>query len=102
MGYILPITQHTYVNYHARELEDKKSAHHIGAAYKVMFNKIQGDEHNPYDNHYDKFEEVEEMGEENIKSNHQVTRHDRKSSYIIDKDTKASLTGKGSWMNQQV
>jgi|SRR5690625_3557966 len=102
MGYILPITQYTYVNYHARELKDKKSVHHIGETYKVMFHTIQGDEHNHYDNNYNELEDREETEEEIMSHNHQVTRHERKSSYFIDKDTKASLTGKGSWMNQQV
>lgn len=102
MGYILPITQHTYINYHARELEDGKSAHHIDAVYKVMFNKIQSDGHNPYDNNNYELEEVEKTEEEIKSPHHSVTQHERETSYFIDKETKAGLTGKGKWMNQQV
>lgn len=102
MGYILPITQYTYMNYHAREIKDKKSVHHIGATYKVIFHKIQDSERPPYNNHYNIVKEIEEKEEETTKSIHQMTRHERKDNYIIDKATKASLTGKGSWMNQQV
>lgn len=102
MGYILPITQYTYMNYHAREIKDKKSVHHIGATYKVMFHKIHDNERPPYNNLFNIAEKAEEKEGETTKSVHQMTRHERKDNYIIDKATKARLTGKGSWMNQQV
>lgn len=106
MGYILPITQYTYINYQARMLEGEKSPYYIDATYKVTLNKIQGDGHDQSkQNQYevDESEEIDKMkGDEVLESEHQDAPFIRRNSYIIDKATKAILTGKGNWMNQQV
>lgn len=103
MGYILPITQHTYINYHARLLEDEKSPYHISATYKVMFNKIQGDAHDQYKHNQPKVEHTSDIEEDEvINPKHQVTQSTRSDSYLIDKTIKANLTGKGNWVNQQI
>lgn len=101
MGYILPITQHEYVNYHSRMIESKKSPHHIGEVYKVSFNKIEGDGHNPYTERQNVEEIEEEEGvRERVTTN--VNRGSRGHRYYVDQETNALLTGKGQRMNLQV
>ncbi len=102
MGYILPITQHEYVNYHARMIESKKSPHHVGEVYKVNFNKIEGDRHEPYTKHQNIEEVEEEEREVRERGTKNFNRGSRGQRYYVDQETNALLTGKGQRMNLQV
>src|SRR5690625_6692651 len=74
MGYILPITQYTYVNYQARMMDSKKSPHYIGKPYKVVFNKIQQNHPDTYaqNRHYhmDKDERTTDRKSTRLNSSH--------------------------------
>lgn len=100
MGYILPITQHTYINYHARMLESKKSPYYIGELYKVSFNTVHDDEHNPYNE--GQWYEVQDEKQTMHASKRHHPRSSQMSRYNVDQETKALLTGKGKLLNEQV
>lgn len=92
MGYILPITHHTYKNYQYRMIENEKGPHHIGSTFKVVFRKMNDDVG------------VNEKHHLYVK---QLTNNDppmikKKPSYQIDALQKAELTGKGGKVNVQV
>lgn len=101
MGYILPITQHTYVNYHQRMIESKKSPYYIGELPIVTFNTIEGDEYDPYTQRQkiEESEEKEEESQQHDQSN--LLRGSRGHRYYVDSETNALLTGKGQQMNLQ-
>lgn len=88
MGYILPITHFTYNNYHYRVNHYKKSPHHVGATYKVIFHKIN----NTYDLH--EKNPTYKRREEEVKIPLQYLK--------INPIQKAELTGKGGQINEQI
>jgi len=92
MGYILPVTHHTYKNYHNRMRKQKKSPHQIGKTYKVVFHKIE----RSYDFH---------QGEALYKrSNKGKKVSDKKQplQFQIGEHEQVKLTGKGKRFNKTV
>ena len=100
MGYILPITQYTYVNYQARMMDSKKSPHYIGKPYKVVFNKIQQNHPDTYaqNRHYhmDKDERTTPS------SKGDVSFEERVKNYNKNQETDFLLKEKGRHLNIQV
>lgn len=98
MGYILPITQHTYQNYHYRMLESKSSPHNIGKLYKAVFQTVQR-EKEEFHNHSVQEEQLETFTKEKVTpfSQRQLRDH-----YYVEQQEKAEMTGKGGVMNRQV
>lgn len=93
MGYILPITHHTYNNYQYRMTEDKLSPHHINGTYKVVFHKISEE----YKEHNDKNNTIKGKWRER-----KTEKTNKIPAYHIGTTEKAELTGKGGQINVQV
>lgn len=105
MGYILPITQYTYVNYHARMLESRKSPYYIDSTYKVMFNKIQNNRQSLYEkteNEIENNQDTNQLDKSETKSLQQVTLNVPRNSHVMNTTEETALTGKGKWINQKV
>lgn len=49
MGYILPITHYSYINYEHRMRKNEKSPHFVDKPSKVVFNSGNSDIENAYD-----------------------------------------------------
>lgn len=59
MGYILPITHYSYINYEHRMRKSEKSPHHVDKPFKVVFGERGSDIIEEYrsemsHNHFDK------------------------------------------------
>lgn len=100
MGYILPITNHSYVNYHYRMLASRSSPHYIGEPNKITYPIIQQG-HNDF---YKQFQphQIEQYQDESGETNRDSSSVNKKRHHIIDQEVKALLTGKGIMLNERV
>lgn len=98
MGYILPITNHSYVTYHYRMLASRSSPHYIGKPNKVMFPIIQQNQ-NEFYKQYQPFQ-IERLA--NKKEIEKQSRGNQNRKDTIDQQTVALLTGKGLRMNMRI
>ncbi|MGM8364368.1 hypothetical protein ACLIBG_02685 [Virgibacillus sp. W0181] len=48
MGYILPVTNHQYINYQTRDINQKKNKHHIEGPFKVILDEAYENKSNKY------------------------------------------------------
>lgn len=92
MGYILPITHHTYKNYQYRMGDKKDSPHFIRPTYRVVFHKIS-EEHECK-------EKPNNSEEKSIKKSMQ--KQGDFPAYKINATQNAKLTGKGGQFNETV
>ena|SRR5690625_4670628 len=100
MGYILPITNHSYVNYHYRMLASRSSPHYIGEPNKVTYPIIQQD----YNDFYKQFQlhQIDQYQDESEETNRDSSPVNKKTDHIIDQQAEALLTGKGIMLNERV
>lgn len=90
MGYILPITHHTYKNYQYRMEKSKESPHHIKGTYKVVFHNVDKD----FD--FNKKNPPEKRLRTKTRSKEHV--------YVkqLNENDRVELTGKGGRIDEQV
>lgn len=82
MGYILPITHYSYINYEHRMRKSDKSPHYIDKPSKVVFG----------------------VGSESVAKdfNHGKTDNHFERTVQVKSDVKVQLTGKGKHVNAEV
>lgn len=97
LGYILPITQHTYQNYQYRMLDDNRNPHHVGKLYKVGFKQITREK-----NDYQLYSLSEEPGNGMQPRLEEHPIKTLRKHYYIHQLEKAELTGKGGVMNKLI
>lgn len=92
MGYILPITPHTYHAYQKRMEEEKASPHHIDQVYRIAFPKLNA--------------EFDHLKHPDAPYNDQLHEEGNRATlqsefYQLENQQKATLTGKGGSVNAQ-
>ena len=100
MGYILPITNDSYVNYHYRMLASRSSPHYIGRPNKISYPIIQQNQNDFY-KQYQSFQ-IEQHSLANKKEMEERSIVNQNRDDTIDQQTVALLTGKGMRMNVRV
>lgn len=82
MGYILPITQYSYINYSYRMQKSDDSPHYVDKPFKVIFGEAS--------------EDMYQARQQYVSSNH------FERSIHVEREEKSELTGKGKYVNVKV
>lgn len=82
LGYILPITQYSYINYSYRMQENDDRPHYVDKSFKVIFDQKSND--------------MQNETREQMLSNH------FERNINVDLEEKVELTGKGKYVNVKV
>ncbi len=92
MGYILPVTHHTYHAYQKRMEEEKASPHHIRQAYRVTFPKLDASLDHLTNNDHPYYDQQQETNKRAVM---------QKEFYQVEHRQKAAITGKGGIVNAE-